>query len=225
MSDNKYKNKLNKEKEKCNKLIEQLYGDKFYFMHGTTEYVIENILKSGKIKIGTHTDNKNYGDIANESLPFAYYNIEFDDVPIKYDPMLFGYILLLHPRILFENNDIIFNDRWNKNPSTDSIYVNKGDSFSYKKYKLNKIKNNLIERKKNTKFYQNYHEILFTKDINLKDNLLNVNLKDNLLGIIISNDYNSNKKPIEKLLKKFEYNNIKIYEDINEFPSLCDLLI
>jgi len=44
MSDNKYKNKINKEKEKCNKLINKLYSDSFYFMHITRLSNLKSIL-------------------------------------------------------------------------------------------------------------------------------------------------------------------------------------
>ena len=82
--------------------------------------------------------------------------------------------------------------------------------------KLNDIKNSLIKIKsKESYFYQNDHEILFTKDINLKDNLI---------GIICCNYNYYPAKQIIKLLEKYGYDNIKIYDDINEFPLLCDLL-
>ena len=100
MDNNKYKNKINKEREKCEKIIKKLYGNVYYFMHGTTETSIENILKSGKIKIGTHTDDRNFTHESYLSLPYAYCNIEFDDVPIKYMRPLFPFILLIHPKIL-----------------------------------------------------------------------------------------------------------------------------
>jgi len=216
MSDNKYKNKINKEKEKCENIIKKLYGDIYYFLHGTTETSIEDILKSGKIKIGTHTGDRNFTHKSYLSLPYAYCNIEFDDVPIKYMRPLFPFILLIHPKILFYHN-IIFNNSWSRNPDTDSIYINKKDTFNNKKQKINDIKNSLIKIKsKESYFYQNDHEILFTKDINLKDNLI---------GIICCNYNYYPAKQIIKLLEKYGYDNIKIYDDINEFPLLCDLLL
>jgi hypothetical protein len=225
MSDNKYKEKTEKEKDKCEKLITEIYGDNYYFMHGTTEEAIENILKSGKIKIGTHTDERNYTHERFGHLPYAYCNIEFDDVPINFSFPLFSHILLLHPRILFENDEVIFNKEWHRYPIEDSIYIKKEDTYNNKKQKIKEIKEYLIELKKGTDFYENYHEILFTKDIKLKDNLLNVNLKDNIIGIISINRFNYPKKSIEELLKKYEYNNVKIYTDIKTLPPLCELLI
>jgi len=216
MSDNKYKNKINKEKDKCNKLIKRLYGDVYYFMHGTTSNSIKNILKAGTIKLGTHTKERNFYTNNMASLPFAYCNIEFDDVPININsnyPLLFPYILLIHPRIII-NHNLIFNKQWSISPTSDSIYINKEDNFNKNKKKLEEIKKSLIEIKNKTKFEQNYHEILFKEDINLKDNLL---------GIIYK--YDEDKKYISDLLKKYNYKNIKIYNNINNFPILCDLLI
>jgi len=216
MSNNKYKNKINKEKEKCNKLINKLYGDKFYFLHGTTSKSIENILKSGTIKLGTHTKERNFYKNNMASLPYVYCNIEFDDVPININnnyPLLFPYILLIHPKIII-NHNLIFNKQWSISPTSDSIYINKEDNFNKNKKKLEEIKKSLIKIKNKTEFRQNYHEILFKEDINLKDNLL---------GIIYK--YNEDKTYILELLKKYNYKNIKIYNNINNFPLLCDLLI
>jgi hypothetical protein len=105
MTDNKYKGKIKKEKKKCEKIINKLYGDNYYFLHGI--YFLEDILRSNKIKLGTHTKERNYNYNENaESLPYVYCNIEFDKVPINYEPLLFWYTLLLHPKILFENDNI-----------------------------------------------------------------------------------------------------------------------
>jgi len=223
MSDNKYKKKTEKEKKKCEKIINKLYGDNYYFLHGTTDKSIENILKSGKLKLGTQIEERNFNYNENaQSLPYIYCTIEFDNVNVNYEPVFFEYILLLHPKILFENDNVIFNKRWNKYPNSDSIYINKEDNFDNKKQKIKEIKEYLIELKqtielqKVSKFNQNYHEILFIKDINLKDNLM---------GIVCNDYYYKNYKQIQELLKKYDYNNVKIYNEIKEFPLLCDLLI
>ena len=224
MSDNKYKYKTEKEKKKCENIIEKLYGDNYYFIHGTKKKYIEDILKSNKIKIGTNSGNMNYS-YTKELLPYVYCNIEFDNVPINHrtELPLFHYILLLHPKILYENETIIFNKEWQIDPNEDSIYINKEDTDDIKKNKIKEIKNQLKEFKKRVEkslgqnsFDQNYHEVLFTKDINLKDNLI---------GIVCNNQFFNYTEYIEELLKKYEYNNIKIYDKITEFPLLCDLLI
>jgi len=229
MSENKYKNKINKEKKKCNELINKLYGDNYYFIHETSKTEIEDILKSGKIKIGTHIDNN-----ISDPVPYAYFNIEFDDVPLQTSPII-HYLLVLHPRILFDNGTVIYNKQWPKYPDSNSIYINKEDTNDIKKQKIKEIKNKLIEfQKENPKYYyKSTHEILFTSDIELKDNLIGIIYNNNLY---VNNPYykyyKGNKNMffnytpiIKKLLKKYEYNNVKLYNEIPEFPLLCDLLI
>jgi hypothetical protein len=222
MSNNKYKDKLNKEKDKCNKLITKLYGDNFYFMHTIKYDGLNQILKDNKLKISSNTKETHFGDLkyGNNRPPYLYCIAQFNDM-INLNKYNNSWpILILHPKIFFENK-IIFNKSWIGTPIKDtkgdiyldSIYINKHNTYDEKIIQLKTIKNIIKETAIKYKDYNRSHEFLFTKDINIKDNLLGI------LCLIKEEIPN-----INKILKKYEYNNIKIFSKIKDIPSLCDLL-
>ena len=44
MTNNKYKGKIEKEKKKCEKIINKLYGDNYYVYHTTDKKNIQSIM-------------------------------------------------------------------------------------------------------------------------------------------------------------------------------------
>ena len=221
MNNNKYKNKINKEKEKCNKLINKLYGDSFYFMHITSYSSVKPILKQGKLKISSNTKERSYS-YKKERPSYLFCLIQFDDMKeLYYDNYSPIYTFIINPKILFEN-DIIFNDQWRgfiieKDMATkyisESIYIN-NNTHAEIINKIKTIKNIIKKIILNGRPYKISHEFLFPKDIDLKDNLLGILCKDRQYI-----------PEINKMLDKYGYKNIPIYTNINEIPSLCDMLI
>jgi hypothetical protein len=229
MSDNKYINKINKEKDKCNKLINKLYGDSFYFMHITRLSNLKSILKNGILKISSNVNNINYGDSLYENdkkPPYLYCQIVFDDMKELNKDRDYSsiYSLLLHPKILFDNN-AIFNKQWEgfpikKNQATkhimESININKNDNYENKIKNIKKIKNIIKEKLIENKLHEEKHEFIFTKDIKIKNYLI---------GILYNKHYKEDIQIVNNILKKYGYNNIPIYYDIKEIPTLCNILI
>ena len=233
MSANNENTNFNHKKQKCDKLLNKIFGSNFYFVHATGD--LKSILKSGKIKISSkiNKDDRSFTFATDNPHPYAYCIAIYDDIPLNVVNNVSIYSLLIDPRILL-NEDIIFNSGWWAEPidikkqtnKIFSIYLNKSDSKEDRLKKLQKIKNYIETHeyvtKDNGKFYYNLHEFLFCK---------NINLKKYLIGIVRS-DYRSNHDILEmKLITKIinkKYHNVKIYERVpNEtlyYPKLLDVI-
>jgi len=226
MSDNKYIYKTKKEKKKCEKIINKLYGDNYYIYHTTNSQNIELILKEGILKISTNmkAEDLNFGSTfySTRIQPYLYCSIQFDDIKNMDDKYLKPhYSLILHPKILFEN-DTIFNKGWKGKPTKknncgdiDSIMINKDDKYKIKIKKLNVIKEIIKDKLLKPRDYYNTHEFLFTK---------NINIKDYLIGISYNTFFNETSSHINNILEKYGYRNIPVYKN-EDVPLLCDILI
>ena len=219
-------------KEKCDKLIKNLFGYNFYFIHST--YNIIPIFKSGEIKISTEVKKKYIYFRNFDSEPYAYANMMFDDDNINMDHMMTPYTLILDPRIMFDY-DVIYNKQWWSEPMivdnetgilSGHIKLNKNDSKETRIKNIQYIRKNIIEKKAHFKtdvndLYTHYHEILFSK---------NIDVRKYLIGVICIEPYFGKKNKyvpkIEKLLKK--YKSVKIYktseDDTEIYPKLLDVL-
>jgi len=225
----KYKNKINKEREKCNKLINKLYGDSFYFMHITRLSNLKTILKEGILKISSNVNDINFGYSLYENdknPPYLYCQIVFDDMKVLNKDRDYSstYSLILHPKILFDNN-VIFNKQWEGYPIKkteatkhimESININKNDNYENKIKNIEKIKHIIKKKLIENKLHEEKHEFIFTKDIKIKEYLI---------GILYNKHYKDDIQLINNILKKYDYTNIPIYFDIKEIPTLCDILI
>jgi hypothetical protein len=227
MSDNKYKYKTEKEKKKCQKIINKLYGDNYYVYHSTFARNIESILKDGILKISNNIEKEqlNYGStFYGYNIPsYSYCTMKFDDIKnMDVKELRPWFSLIFHPKILFENN-IIFNKGWkgkkvkgiecdDKN-SIDSIIINKEDNNESKIKTIKKMKE-IIKNKQKYYNYYNSHEILFSK---------NINLKDYLIGISIYSYETMGYNYITNIMNKYGYDKIPLYKN-EDIPSLCDIL-
>lgn len=231
MSNNKYKDKTEKEKKKCEKIITKLYGDNYYVYHATFAGNIESILKDGILKISSDIEEEqlNYGSTfyGNNIPSHLYCTIKFDDIKnMDEEELRPWYTLIFHPKILFEN-DIIFNKGWqgkkvkgnecDEKNSIDSIIIKKDDDNKSKIKTIKTIKKHIDEKIK-TRNYYNSHEVIISK---------NINIKDYLIGISYSSDTGSYEiigyNYITNIMKKYGYENIPLYKN-EDVPSLCEIL-
>lgn len=184
-------------------------NNNFYLVHGTDFPHLKKILEQGYIYSGKYLPDDETRLGGWEKLPYIYCNIYFDD--IKNLPHSFGYTLIINPKIIIDKG-IIYNIRWHVHPNKDSIYIKPRDiDYDEKINLIKELVKNPPQAPNNLKlpeFMQ--HEIL------IKDK---IDIHKYLSGIILPNmeGFDDN---IKDILKKNNYNNVKIF---TKLPDTKDL--
>lgn len=193
----KYKYKYNK----FNKRMDSEYN--FYFIHMTKNF--KNIIKTGYLKLGSDipVKHKNLSGYVDE--PYVFANIYFEDLDNL--EWFCDLSLIIKPEII--NSQIIqFIGGWGNLLVTE---INPQETKSEKIIKINEFKEYIINPYglpdillQAPKYRQ--HEVRFTSPINLHQYLDGVVIyygnEDELVKKV---------KRIKKLLKKYNFENIKIY--------------
>ncbi len=184
----------------------------FYFIHFTKEENLISILKDGYLKLGEEVPLSGKF-FSGHDLPYIYSSIYFPD--IKNLQQMRYCALLLRPEIV-KKYGCIFNKSMAVGPTEGSIFLNKIDSFEILNDKLKKIRKFLKNPDLPEKLIGYYsHEVLFSKRIQLEDNLL---------AIVYNVSSDKKIKKIQDVIINKPYANVKIIRDSSKFPLLKDLI-
>lgn len=191
---------MNDYEKKCGKLIKKLFYEPFYFTHSTKNInSLKSIITDKTIKISKLTKERKLS--GSKAQPYVFGNIQFDSIDNIKKPM--NFTLLLHPKIMFDM-EILFNNAWYASPHKTSINVEKDN--------IKKIRKSVSVKKINLPNVLE-HEILFAK---------NIKLKDNLIGIMCEKKYIDK---INDLLKNTIFEKVSVYDLSDGMPKLINLLI
>lgn len=175
----------------------------FYLIHTTLDKKsLITILKDGFLRPSIQ-QKKFRSMLSAEKLEYIYANINFDD--IRNIKNVGGYKLFLDSKLFYDQTSF-FNKGWQKYPTEASIHIDKNESERSKRDKLMKIK----EYVKNPTHHSQHlqlekyaphlvHEILFNSEIDLKKYLIGIECNE------------VDKKIFEKIIKKYNYENVKIF--------------
>lgn len=203
-----------KYKKYKNKYLQLKGGNNnFYFIHGTKNInTLLSILKEGIIKPGKDIPEQYRKLSGGQALDYIYGHIYFENLNnLTHYP---DFTLIINPKIIGEL-DIVFNKGWTVKPDNNSIFLYKTDNTNVINEKLNQIKNFLKDPqlpkkvKEFSPFY--HHEMLFTDNIHLKNNLLGIVCND------CEKDKNFNK--IKKIIDE-KYPGTKLYNKNYPFHNL-----
>ena len=172
----------------------------FHFIHVTSLENIIDILNDGIIKVGRELPEKNrrMSGRVEEAWNYIFGGISFEDMADTSEVP--GFSLILSPRIL-ETHDIAFNKGWHGEITSESMMI---DSFNRQGLVDNFQRMRSILKETPVAIEQTVldgwmtHEILFQKNISLKDNLIGIVLPDHM-----TNYTKEQFDEINKLAKKY----------------------
>lgn len=199
------------EKYKCGYLElkrNNLYNNNYYFVHNTKDInSIISLIKSGILFKGKYVKKSKRKHSGGESQDYIYTNMYFED--LKNLSHFMDYSIILHPNIIHKYGGI-FNKGWQVLPDKSySIPFFKKDNpceFNIKMENVREFIKNPITLPKIVQGATGllHHEFLFKH---------NITLKDSLIGITCNGCSSENVDKLNKLLKKYSYNDVKISQN------------
>ena len=165
---------------------------KYYILHSTDLKNIISIIKTGSLLANKYLDQKQWRFSGLRTSEYIFTNLVINGQKFSE----FGFGLILDEKLL-DDKVGYFNIGWLATPQKNSIILKPNDTKKERDKKMKKIKKVLLNSRPVLD-----HELLFKKEINLKDYLI---------GILIPKKQKKNTKKIKKLLKSSKLDKVKLY--------------